>query len=205
MAAWKVAESLDRLLAQLNAFAPNRSKVSDGSIGDQAHASRTSDHNPRMIAGANLVTARDWTHDPRNGLNCDRLATALRNSRDARIKYVIWDRRIMSGAAGPQPWVWRPYTGSNPHTKHLHLSVVADQRCRLRHGWDLTGLTDEGDDMPLSEQDKEDIALRAAEAVWARLVTNGFGDKVRADQVLTATERRVADLQGEVQDLEEGP
>jgi hypothetical protein len=143
---WIVAESLDRLLAQLNALAPYRSKASDGSIGDPRHQAQgsASDHNPRWIAGANLVSARDYTHDPAGGLDCQRLADALRQARDSRLKYVIWNRRIMSGTAGPSAWVWRNYTGTNPHTKHLHLSVVADQRCRDSSPWMLPGMTGGG-------------------------------------------------------------
>jgi hypothetical protein len=34
---------------------------------------------------------------------------------------VIWNRRICSATI--QPWNWRTYTGTNPHTKHVHLSV----------------------------------------------------------------------------------
>ena len=123
-ATWRVARSLDRLLAQLNALAPRRSKASDGSIGDAAHASRSSDHNPWVrLLGLGIVTARDFTHDPAGGLDCEQLYAALVRSRDPRIKYVIWRRTITSGAAGPSPWVRRTYTGSNPHDKHLHLSV----------------------------------------------------------------------------------
>ena len=48
-AAWIVAPSLDALLAQLNALAPGRSRASDGSIGDAAHAARTSNHNPWLV------------------------------------------------------------------------------------------------------------------------------------------------------------
>ena len=122
--AWRVARSLDRLLAQLNAAAPRRSKVSDGSIGDAAHASRTSDHNPWVKDGAmGVVTARDYTHDPANGMDCERLYQALVRSRDPRIKYIIWNRTITSGNGQTSPWVRRAYTGSNAHTKHLHLSV----------------------------------------------------------------------------------
>jgi hypothetical protein len=140
--AWIVAESLGRLLAQLNALAPHRSKVSDGGIGDANHATRDSDHNPWYVLDSQpLVTARDFTNDPAGGLDCQRLADALRRARDSRLKYVIWNRRIMSGAGGPSPWVWRSYTGTNPHTKHLHLSVVADQRCRDASPWMLPGMT----------------------------------------------------------------
>ena len=34
---WIVAESLNRLLTQLSELAPNRSRASDGSIGDASH------------------------------------------------------------------------------------------------------------------------------------------------------------------------
>jgi peptidoglycan hydrolase-like protein with peptidoglycan-binding domain len=51
------------------------------------------------------------------------LAEVVIASRDPRIKYLIWNRRIVSGDAGPSPWVKRPYTGSNPHNMHVHISV----------------------------------------------------------------------------------
>jgi hypothetical protein len=121
---WRVAKSLDKLLAQLNAYYPRRSKVSDGGIGDAAHSTRDSDHNPWVKDGATgIVTARDYTHDPAAGLDCEELYQALVASRDPRIKYVIWNRTITSGAGETQPWKRRPYSGSNAHTKHLHLSV----------------------------------------------------------------------------------
>lgn len=141
MTPWKVAESLDRLLAQLNELAPNRSKASDGGIGDPDHAGRGSDHNPWLVLrGQPLVTAFDVTHDPSGGLDCAKLWTALAYGHDPRVKYLIWSRRIMSGASGPSPWISRAYRGPNPHTKHLHLSVVADSRCRDASTWALPGL-----------------------------------------------------------------
>lgn len=135
MAAWRMAKSLDVLLNQFNAARSDRSKASDGGIGDAAHASRSSDHNPWY--GPGIVTARDFTHDPEHGMDIVQIAEELRASRDGRIKYVICNRRIMFGDDGPEPWVWREYHGTNPHAKHLHLSVVASPACDDTRPWQL--------------------------------------------------------------------
>lgn len=126
MSAWRLAESLKKLREQINAAYPNRSKASDGSIGDAAHASRASDHNPWVRDGnMGIVTAIDITHDPAGGCNAEKLAQSLVASRDSRIKYLIWNKRMVSSYAahGVPAWTWRRYSGSNPHTKHLHISV----------------------------------------------------------------------------------
>lgn len=119
---WRVAKSLDQLLKQVNEKWPSRSKVSDGSIGDAAHSARTSDHNPN---DAGVVCARDFTNDPTTGPVARGLAEALIASRDNRIKYIISNRQICSGADGPSPWKWRKYNGANPHEHHMHISVRA--------------------------------------------------------------------------------
>lgn len=122
--AWRLAKSLETLRAQVNAAYPGRDKSADGSIGDAAHASRSSDHNPWVKDGkTGIVTAIDITHDPEVGLDAGKLADALRASRDPRIKYIISNRRICSGASGTSPWRWRKYSGANPHNHHVHLSV----------------------------------------------------------------------------------
>lgn len=122
--AWRVAKSLEVLRKQIDVLAPSRSKASDGGIGDAVHASRSSDHNPHIKDGnIGVVTARDFTHDPRNGLDAGKIARLIAATKDERIKYLISNGEICSGPAGPQPWVWRKYSGSNPHTKHFHLSV----------------------------------------------------------------------------------
>ena len=124
--AWRTAQSLVRLRGQINQAAPNRSKASDGTIGDAAHASRNSDHNPWVRDGdIGVVTALDITHDPANDCDAERIVQALVQSRDSRIKYIIWNRHIISSQV--QPWVWRDYSGQNPHTKHFHLSVKSDK------------------------------------------------------------------------------
>lgn len=129
---WRVAHSLDVLLEEINAAAPRRSKISDGSIGDAAHASRDSDHNPWVtFQGQGIVRARDFTHDPAGGLDCNDLAKALAaliavggHPACRSGAYVIWNRRIFSFDRRGEGW--RAYTGSNPHDHHCHMSVALD-------------------------------------------------------------------------------
>jgi len=115
---WRLAKSLDVLRSQVNDRWPNRKKENDGTIGDAAHSARSSDHNPN---GAGVVCALDITNDPATGPDAGFLAETLRQSRDPRIKYLISNKRICSSQV--QPWVWRPYSGINDHTHHVHISV----------------------------------------------------------------------------------
>lgn len=123
---WRVAACLLQLRAQIDLMAPMRSKANDGTIGDFSHAARESDHNPWVRdRGVGVVTAIDITDDPDDGCNAAALVAALIASRDSRIKYLIWNRQIIS--SNVSPWSWRQYSGRNPHTKHFHLSVHADK------------------------------------------------------------------------------
>lgn len=127
---WRVAEALKQLRADLDKAFPGRKKASDGAIGDERHRTRKSDHNPWISDGANdVVSAIDVTHDPASGCDCNLVVEALRASRDKRIKYLIWNRRIAnSSAIGNVPaWTWRAYTGTNPHNHHFHISVKAEK------------------------------------------------------------------------------
>lgn len=123
--AWRLARSLSTLRDQINALSPNRDKRSDGTKGDDAHASRKSDHNPNSKG---VVQALDLTDDETHGVDNWRLANALIEGRDRRLKYLIADGQICSGAGGPSPWKWRKYTGANSHHHHLHLSVMDDPK-----------------------------------------------------------------------------
>lgn len=136
-ATWRVAYGLDKLLEQINDIAPNRNKASDGSIGDADHQNTTSDHNPDQFG---IVRARDFTHDPNSGADMHQIAESLRLSRDPRIKYVIFNRRIFS--ATTQPWVWRPYSGDNPHDKHMHVSVVPTKVADDTSPWEVSVAVD---------------------------------------------------------------
>lgn len=121
--AWRVARSLETLLKQVNAACPLRDKKNDGTIGDENHQSRESDHNPWVDGG--VVTALDITHDPRMGVDCEKIAEQLRSGQDRRIKYIIWNGQIANyqPLQGRAAFAWRPYHGASKHDKHMHLSV----------------------------------------------------------------------------------
>lgn len=126
----RLAESLKQLRSQVNARWPNRDKASDGWIGDAAHAANDSDHNPwvRDIHGTGVVTAIDIDADLAPGVNVKVLVDALVASRDKRIKYIIFNRQIIScyPAHGFAAWQWRKYSGKNAHVQHAHVSVNSD-------------------------------------------------------------------------------
>jgi len=125
---WRLAESLRVMLKIINTLAPARKKHADGAIGDGLHQSKNSDHNPWVWdykTKKGIVTALDITHDPAGRCDCANLATSLVNSKDARIKYIIWNKKIIHASTvhGGEAWAWSPYTGANPHDKHIHISV----------------------------------------------------------------------------------
>lgn len=130
---WRNAQTSLVLNGQVNAKWPFRDKGSDGTIGDAAHATRDSDHNPWVIVdGQGVVRARDIDKD---GVDIGWMFEELRKlgaQGDPRLSgggYLIWNRRITT----PDFTKWVPYNGSNPHDKHGHVSFS-----RNRAGFDST-------------------------------------------------------------------
>jgi hypothetical protein len=135
---WRVARSLLTLFDQFNHHYPDRSRVSDGTIGDASHQKTDSDHNPWYPPpGGGIVTAGDFTHDPAHGMDIDRLTDELVATRDPRIKYIIANNLILDTRPQFNPWQWMPYHGSNPHDHHFHLSVMDSPLCDDPRPWTL--------------------------------------------------------------------
>jgi hypothetical protein len=101
------------VLRQATALFPKRSKVSDGLLPSAAHikASPNSDHNTGL--------AVDLTHDPKNGVDCEFIFENLKQ--DNRVDYLIHKGKIWSRERKSEGN--RVYSGSNPHNKHLHISI----------------------------------------------------------------------------------
>jgi hypothetical protein len=101
------------VLRQATAIAPLRMKASDGLLPSNAHLKQSpaSDHNTGL--------AVDLTHDPKNGIDCEEIFEKLKE--DKRVKYLIFKGKIWSREKSKLGN--RRYTGSNPHNKHLHISI----------------------------------------------------------------------------------
>lgn len=184
---WRVADSLQKLLDEINTRSPRRSKASDGAIGDAAHATRDSDHNPWVIDGASgVVTARDFTDDPEDGFDASSFADWLRArcaaGTENRVKYIISDRRIASSRDG---WAWRKYSGVNAHTKHVHVSVHESKihfDNTVSWGWQAlakpkapTGLDTK---VTLSGPAAAELGRQAGEVISLRWILNWGKDKL---------------------------
>lgn len=135
--AWTLAPSLVALRREANALWPDRSKASDGTIGDTAHAVRDSDHNPDSRGVVRAWDVTSWVGP--DGDVADLIVEHLRARRDPRVRYIIWRRRICSSSTidGIPPWTWRHYNGDNPHDKHAHLSVQPAPRGDDPSPWGL--------------------------------------------------------------------
>jgi hypothetical protein len=103
------------VLRQATALQPKRKKASDGLLPSAAHVTQSpnSDHNTGLAA--------DLTHDPDNGIDCAEIFEKLKE--DKRVSYLIFKGQIWSKEKSKLGN--RRYTGSNPHNKHLHISINA--------------------------------------------------------------------------------
>lgn len=108
-----LAASLVNLRSEINARWPHRDKRSDGWIGDAAHQQRQSDHNPDSHGIVHAIDVDRDGIDPMVVVNA-----CLRD--DWPTTYVIFNRTIWSATHEFKP---RPYTGDNPHTDHIHVSI----------------------------------------------------------------------------------
>lgn len=128
--AYFLAASLVQLRNEVNAAHPNRDKSSDGWVGDTSHQARVSDHNPDYSAGG-IVRAIDVDRDGIDPYKLVRVACA-----DSRTEYVIFERKIYQRNKGFAPI---PYNGTNPHDKHVHISLRHTAAAAGGGAWGYSG------------------------------------------------------------------
>jgi hypothetical protein len=119
------ALALRRLGAQVDAKWPNRGHASDGWLGDERHAAIASDHN---ADARGLVHAIDVDV---SGVDGHWLVDQV--VKHPSTHYVIYDRQIFSRSNG---FSARGYLLGDPHTSHVHVSIVPGRRSeRSRVRW----------------------------------------------------------------------
>lgn len=182
----------EQLRAEISRVYPKRDTTSDGWIGDSAHSSRKSDHNPN---GAGVVRAIDVDRD---GLPAGAIVEHLRKlgkSGDRRLigGYLIWNDRI---AGTHTAWNWHEYTGSNPHTHHFHVSFAdaADNYDR-KGAWGIKPATKKADRVlglknpPMTGQDVLNVQ-RFLNSLGNKLPLDGVYGRMTADVVQVFKSRR---------------
>jgi hypothetical protein len=119
--------SLTQLGAEVDAAYPDRDKASDGWIADANHPS-TSDHQPDADGVVHAIDI-DENLSPELG-SLALLGEHLRSTRDPRMLYAIYEGRILRSYPKPElnllAWEWGAYTGTDPHSGHMHISANRD-------------------------------------------------------------------------------
>jgi hypothetical protein len=114
MMTWTLAPNLKIRSAEVRAVWPD---IVIYSVGDQAHQAECSDHNPDargIVHAIDIMTQTDTSYDSAAATN---LAWLHHDTTD--LQYFIHDRMIYSRSHG---FVGINYTGSDPHTNHIHVS-----------------------------------------------------------------------------------
>lgn len=126
----RLIHGLTVLRGEFDTVNPHRDRRSDGWIGDDSHALRTSDHNPDTRG---VVHAIDVDKD---GVPMARIVAFVvarcKAGQETRLQYVIFRRTIWSRSWG---WTARAYTGLNPHTQHAHFSARYADVAGDAHPW----------------------------------------------------------------------
>ena len=119
----KLCKAGVQLREQIDDDYPDRDRKSDGWIADARHLAKgTSDHIPRDgIVRAIDIDSDLSAHKEEAYALVEKIRKCAKRG-DKRIKYIIYDGKIMSPILG---WKRRKYSGPNPHRSHFHISFTS--------------------------------------------------------------------------------
>jgi len=119
----KLCKAGQQLREQIDDDYPDRDRGSDGVAADARHyaTNPSSDHIPRNgIVRALDIDANLNAHPEETYALVEKIRKCAKRG-DKRIKYIIYDGKIMSPILG---WKRRKYKGANPHRSHFHISFT---------------------------------------------------------------------------------
>lgn len=176
--AWRLAKSLITLRDEVSDVAPKRSRISDGTIGDPAHADRASRHNPNRYG---VVTALDLTHDPAGGMDVHALARRLVKDPHPELEYVISNGQVAKRRNG---FRWERYYGSNQHVSHAHFAVGVGPDSDPRPPYDSTTSWNVATPEP-SQPDPEEDDMHAGEIIASYIEAYGNPTRQQGKDIRT--------------------
>lgn len=153
MAGWIVSPILKPLIDEVRRAHPG---MVIGTIGDAAHSAEASgsDHNPDrwgFVCAADFMLGTPANPSSFTAAEAEYLFDRIRALEDSRTAYAIYDRRIESRTVSP--WTVRAYDGTDPHTNHVHVSVVHGSDPHPTDSWDIYP------EAPLTTLTSGDVAL----------------------------------------------
>jgi hypothetical protein len=168
--AWYLNGALTRFREAVNAAYPHRDKESDGTIGDEAHSSRSSDHNPDPAGESDAGSVDAWDMDVEvNGrgqlyaADVEKLKRVFESHPSS--KYWIHNDQISHRSEG---WKPRSYSYAGPdrnrHEKHVHFNTREEFE-ESRAPWEVEDMTPD-----------QAAQLRDAHYVVAKAIPNPVGD-----------------------------
>ena len=119
----KLCKAGQQLREQIDDDYPDRDRKSDGWIADARHFANnsSSDHIPRDgIVRALDIDADLAAHKEEAYALVEKIRKCAKRG-DKRIKYIIYDGKIMSPILN---WKRRKYRGAIPHRSHFHISFT---------------------------------------------------------------------------------
>ena len=119
----KLCKAGKQLREQIDDDYPDRDRRSDGWVADARHVAKgNSDHIPdaRGIVRGLDIDSDLGAHKEEAYAVVEKIRKCAKNG-DKRIKYIIYDGKIMSPILN---WKRRKYTGANPHKSHFHISFT---------------------------------------------------------------------------------
>lgn len=126
MASWRLAKSIERLESEIEEHYPGTT-VWD--IGDEAHRSTWSDHNPNECC--DVVCAADVKGD--GGIDLAAFVRHLIADPHPNLRYVIFNHKIYERANGFKA---KAYSGTSGHEEHAHVSDGDGPDGRSTSGYD---------------------------------------------------------------------